>query len=420
MARKNYFQIWILLLGLTLAACGPAAATSNTPIGILWDVAVEKGKVDWAAASNLAQEQHTGFELANRTAKFDEVIFSEGNRLDEVQSAVRAMVEGQVESPRSDPVVGLLGATSNQATSRAAALANFFNVPMLIPSAGGDNLLPVNNLWAFQLSPPNSAYANYILGTVMTKQALRNSSSSDLVTSVRVAILYEQNTYGENAAVATATAVLQQELEITTYDKFTAEDPDPASSRVLVNKVLDEGAELVFIISSDPLVAQDMVLTFTSLVDLPSMPLLVGMAGGFTSQDFVNSAQSKNVFVLRQQFVTSDCPEEIKSLSAAQNYAALKLMEYAVQEALKVKVDPTSLLSITQKVDVMATSREAVRDALKVANLNLPCLGQVAFDTTGQNKYPQFEIVQARNGETRVITNAEFISAIKQKIGLDD
>ena len=420
--KKSYKQKvlgTVLCLIMFVSACGPAAASSNTPIGILWDVPAGDGKVDWSVASSMAQEQHTGFELANKTAKFDEVIFSEGNRLDEVQDAVRIMVEGQTETPKSDPVLAMLGATSNQATARAAALANFFNLPMLIPSASGDNLLPVNNLWAFQLSPPNSAYANYIIGTVMTKQTLRSSSASDLVTSVRVAVLYEQNTYGENAAVATATAVLKQELEITTYEKFKAEDPDPASLRVLVNKVLDEGADVVFIISSDPLVAQNMVFTFTSLVDLPSLPLLVGMAGGFTSQDFVNSAQSKNVFVLRQQFVVSDCPADINSLSAAQNYAALKLLEYAVQEASQVQVDPTSLLSITPKVDTLAASREAVRDALKSASLNLPCLGQVAFDNSGQNKFPQFEIVQTSNGETRLISNAEFISAVKQKIGLD-
>jgi ABC-type branched-subunit amino acid transport system substrate-binding protein len=414
--KHNHFGFTYILLSVLLLSACQAAVTTNSPIGSLWDVTVENGKVDWSTASNLAQQQHTGFELANKTAKFDEVIFSEGNRLDEVQAAVRAMVEGQTESPRSDPVLGILGATSNQATARAASLANFFNVPMLIPSASGDNLLPANNLWAFQLSPPNSAYADYILGTVMTKQVLRSSSSSDLVTSVRVAILYEQNTYGENAAVATATAVLKQELEVTTYEKFKAEDPDPASLRVLVNKVLDGGAEVVFIISSDPLVAQDMVITFTSLVDLPTLPLLVGMAGGFTSQDFLNSAQSKNVFVLRQQFVTSDCPADIISLSAAQNYAALKLMEYAVQEASNVKVDKTTLLSLT-KPDKMAAFREAVRDALKAASLDLPCLGQVAFDNSGQNKFPQFEIVMTTNGETHIITSAEFIAAVKHKIG---
>jgi ABC-type branched-subunit amino acid transport system substrate-binding protein len=420
LVRKIVFNFFFLLLVFILAACGPAAATSNTPIGVLWDVSVSDGKVDWASASNLVQEQHTGLELANKTAKFDEVVFPEGNRLDEVQAAVRAMVEGRTESPKSDPVFAMLGATTNQSTTRAAALANFFNIPMLIPSASGDNLLPENNLWAFQLNPPNSAYADYILGSVMTQQTLRSSSASDLVTSVRLAILYEQNTYGENAAVATATAGLKQQLEITTYDKFTAEDPDPASLRVLVNKVLDGGADVVFIISSDPLVAQNMVFTFTSLVDTSSMPLLVGMASGFTSQDFVNSAQSKNVFVLRQQFATSDCPVEIKTLSAAQNYAALKLLEYAVQEASKVETIPTSWLSFTQKVDSMATAREAIRDALKVASLNLPCLGYVAFDNNGQNKYPQFEIVQTSNAVTRVISNAEFISAVKLKIGLDN
>jgi ABC-type branched-subunit amino acid transport system substrate-binding protein len=414
LARNRFFQVFVLLLGLTLAACGPAAATSNTPIGSLWDVTVLKGKVDWAAASNLAQEQHTGFTLANKTAKFDEVIFSEGNRQDDVQAAVRAMVEGRTETPKSDPVLGMLGATSNQATARAASLANFFNVPMLIPAASGDNLLPANNLWAFQLSPPNSAYATYLLGSVMTKQTLR-ADFSDVTPTVRIAILYEQNTYGENAAVATATAAMQQELEISTYDKFSAENPDPARLRILVNQVLDEGAQVVFIISSDPLVAQDMVFTFNSLVDAQSMPLLVGIAGGFTSQDFVNSAQSKNVYVLRQQFGTVDCPAEINSLSAAQNYAALKLMEYAVQEASKVKIEKP-VLSLS-KVDAMAASREKVRDALKAASVNLPCLGQVAFDNTGQNKFPQFEIVMTSNGETRIISPAEFITAVKQKIG---
>jgi ABC-type branched-subunit amino acid transport system substrate-binding protein len=414
--RKN--MKWIGLVGLLslaliISACSPVTLSTNKPVGGLWDVTLTNGKMDWTDASNLVQEQHDGFELANQEAKFDEVSFSEGNNQDDVQLAVRKMVEGQTENPKSDPVLAMIGATSNQATSRAAALANFFNVPMIIPSASGDNLLPANNLWAFQLTPPNSAYANYILGTVLNKQTLRTNSSVDIPISMRIAILYEQNTYGENAAVATASAALQQEFEVTTYDKFTAKNPDPALMRVLANEVLDQGAQVVFIISSDPAVAQEMVFTFSGLVDPLAMPLLVGIAGGFSSQDFVNSAQANNVFVLRQQYVPTGCPDEINSINSAQNYAAVKLLEYALKQVSNQPLDTVAKLSLNNS-DGLNLYRETVRDIIKGASLDLPCLGRVAFDNNGQNKFAKFEIVMTNNGRTRVITPAEFISAVKQ------
>jgi hypothetical protein len=78
----------------------------------------------------------------------------ESAQSDEVQVAVRELVE-------DEKVLALVGATSNEATMRAASLVNFFNLPMIVPTAGGDNLLPSNNLWAFRLSAPGSDYASY-------------------------------------------------------------------------------------------------------------------------------------------------------------------------------------------------------------------------------------------------------------------
>jgi hypothetical protein len=82
----------------------------------------------------LGQEQKTAYELV----KADGVPVSqfasknESAQSDEVQVAVRELVE-------DDKVLALVGATSNEATMRAASLVNFFNLPMIIPTAGGDN-----------------------------------------------------------------------------------------------------------------------------------------------------------------------------------------------------------------------------------------------------------------------------------------
>jgi ABC-type branched-subunit amino acid transport system substrate-binding protein len=423
-SSKRLTYLLCLLTLFPISACRPNTLTTNIPIAGLWNVTVQNGQPDWTTASVLAQEEHSGFELANQTTGFKEFDFSEGNRQDDVQVAVRKMVEGQTDSPKVDPVLALVGATSDEGTARATALSNFFDLPMVVPSASGDNLLPANNLWAFQLSVPNSAYANYILGSVLTSQSLGSGQvstpeptpGSTTTPTMSIAILYEQNTYGETAAVATATAAMQQGFEIKFYDKFPAENPAPDVLRKQINQVIDQDAQVIFLISSAPTAAQSIVQIFNSLLDPLAMPVLVGMAGGFTSQVFLDSAQSKDVFILRQQMDAADCPTEIQSLYAAQNYAAVQLMSYAVGEAPNLAADKTKLS--LKNSDGLSAYREAVRDALKAANLKLPCLGQVAFDNAGQNKFVNIEIITTSNGTVHTVPADEFITAVEKKLGL--
>lgn len=417
---QNIFLLGSLLFALFLGACSRSSdeITSSYPLGTLWDVQLsEEGEADWDSASPLAQEQHTGFELANASQRFTEVIFSEGNRQDDVQTAIRQMVEGQAEGT-DDAVIAILGATSNEASTRSTALANFFQVPMLIPSASGDNLLSENNLWAFQLSAPNSAYADYILGTVLTKQALSFGLEDDEPPVLPIAILYEQNTYGESAAVTTATAAMQQEFEVMVYEKFDAENPSATRLRVLVNQVLDQDVQVVFIISSNPDITQALLQTFDDLIIPELTPLMVGIASGFTSQEFLETEYAEKVFILRQEISPTDCPAEIKTLYAAQNYAAIKLLEYAVAEVESLPAEKAKLALPTE--NTIAIYRETLRDTLKTASLQLPCLGEVAFDNSGQNKFLNFEIVKVEDGEIQNITAEDFLSIVKEKFGLTD
>jgi ABC-type branched-subunit amino acid transport system substrate-binding protein len=417
-ALQSTMRLFLLLAFFSLSACSrSASAKLNYPIGSVWNVPVTGDSANWDAASVLAQEQHTGFLLANEEADFNVYTFGEGNQKDDVQTAVRSMVEGQTEGA-DEAVAAILGATSNEATTRTVALANFFNVPMIVPGASGDNLLSDTNLWAFQLSASNSAYANHLLNTVLNKQIVYEGYEEGFEPEFRIAILYEQNTYGETAAVSMATAAMAQSYSIVLYDKFPAETPSPARLRALVNLALDKDAHMVVMISSNPAVAQTLTETFSELAPAPVRPLLVGVASGFTSQQFMSSPLIESTYVLRQQMDAAACPAEIESLYAAQNYAAVKLLAAAVEEVGTSASLDEKKVAISTEDEKLVLYREALRDALKEIDLELPCLGRVAFDNGGQNKFLSLEIVTTESGTKRVFLPQEFVDLVRSKIDL--
>ena len=130
MSNRKYGPVLLLIfLLLFLPACTQSSSISSQdfPIGSLWEVPVDdSGEVDWWYASSVASEQHTGYTLAGENLEdyaFEDVISSEGNQQSDVQVAIRSMVEDD-----ENPVVALIGATTNEVTIRAASLVNFFNV----------------------------------------------------------------------------------------------------------------------------------------------------------------------------------------------------------------------------------------------------------------------------------------------------
>jgi ABC-type branched-subunit amino acid transport system substrate-binding protein len=396
----------VLPLAMLLSACQVAAQFWGA--GILTASDAEAG----SGFARVAEEQIQGYQQAQKTEASALVwnYASEGSQQDDLQTAVRQMVE-------SEEVLIFAGATSNDATMRAAALSNFFNVPMLIPSSVADNLLPSTNLWAFRLSAPGSAHAAYLFQNVLNKQALRPAVGEPLGVD-RIAILYEQNTFGESAAVAAAKQAMQQELLIGVYAAFDPLNPDPNSLKSLVNQTRLESVDLVYLVSSDPGVAQRLVQEFQSQYSPESMPVLMAQSGGFASLSFLNSPQAGGVYILRQQINLENCPVTSGSLAEAQAYAAVYLMNYAVQESQPPSLPAKPALSLPQslsEVDQLNSRREAVRDALKNASLDVPCLGAVAFDNTGQNKLVNFELAVVRDGRIQPLSSETFLDELRAR-----
>lgn len=399
----------MLLFSLLLAACQPSAGVFSQPlaVGSLWAAPAGEGKLDFNSAAPQAREQHAGYLLGSQNLTdpdYAEKAAAEGNQADDVQVAVRRLVE-------EEKVVALIGATSNEATMRAASLVNFFNVPMLIPTAGGDNLLPSANLWAFRLSAPASAYAGYLFDTLMVKPV--ESGSAVVTPGLRVALIYEENTFGENAAVAAAQAAMRQQMEIVLYSSFSSQAPDPERIRALATSALTQGAQLVLLVSNEPDVALTLVRTFRNVYSGKGLlPMLVGQAGAFASAEFLQTGDAEGVYVLRQKLERAGCPAAIDSIYAAQTYAAVSLLDQAarqVKDSLPVQNKWERLLPNRQEPpDTLPAVREKLRNAIRASNYSLPCIGPVAFDNSGQNKLVRFELVQVSGGEVVLRSTEEF------------
>ena len=416
----NFYSFWLIIISMFFAISGCAKAGSQSyAVGFLSNTAINGPA---SGVTGIAVEQKSGYEAGLEAAS---TTFETKNIIETAQQGdIQRTFRDLAEDPQA-PLLAILGATSNNASSHAASLANFFNIPMLVPSASGDNLFPSNNLWAFRLSAPGTAYANYLFGSLITKQAMDTISSAlgspvGVVPQLKIAILYEQNTFGESAAVATATAAIAQSIKIGVYSNFKPDNPDPASLKLLANKVKEAGVQLVYLVSSDPGMAKNLVQTFRSVFDAQSMPILVGQAGGFAALDFLGSAQVAGVYVLRQQIDRTNCPANIQSGYDAQSYAAVYLLDQAVQQARTNLAGASKQFSLSGLAAPTALQRrEAIRDALKLTNIDVPCLGKVAFDNAGQNKLLKLELIKGTKGQAAANSAIEFLDALKKRLAND-
>jgi hypothetical protein len=74
------------------------------------------------------------------------------------------------------------------------------------------------------------------------------------------------------------------------------------------------------------------------------------------------------------------------------------------------------LNTASRQAEQIVQFRESLRDALKLIKLDVPCVGMVSFDNTGQNKELKFEMVTVKNNFENIISTAEFLEVLKQRI----
>jgi ABC-type branched-subunit amino acid transport system substrate-binding protein len=395
--------LFLIIILFALPGCRTESVDST--IGILSSVNSENLP---AGVLAVGLEQQSGYVLseeAQRAAALPFIYRAESVQTDEIQLAVREMAE-------IDKVLVVVGATSNEATMRTASLVNFFNLPMIVPTAGGDNLLPSNNLWAFRLSAPGSAYATFMIDSLLSQRT--DDESPVALPNLKLAILYEENTFGESAAVAAAQSAMKQKMEISAYSSFSPNNPDPDQVDEIFERAKTGQAQVISLISSNPESAVRLVQAFNRVYAGSNRPMLIGLAGGFASQEFLTADQAEGVFVIRQELVREDCPSSIQSIYAAQTYGALFILDEAARLVQENTVAPQRLAFLKPAGPApIIDLRERLRNELKLTNMDVPCIGRVAFDNALQIKEPKFELVYVKDGVECDCSQEEFQSILR-------
>ena len=416
--RKN--TLLSLILVLALAGCSmPKVNLPPLPFlnrvqpcpGVTLGVLMADAKTD-----PIAQEQNDGYTLAAQEinaaggingCKLTLVTALEASDENSVQTrqAVRDLVEdGQV--------MAILGGTTSVASMQAASLVNYFETPLLVPSAGGAHVLPPDNIWSFRLNAGEDAYAQQAFA--MVKQELGDARS--------VAVIFENTTEGNDGAVAAVNAI--EALGLTVNGYYPIGLGDSAIYNNLAAQVTLTRPDVFYLIFSQPLQAADVRATLNALDKTYQPEFTIVRSGGFASEAFLTdegapNALAENLIIATQwvglkgvkdwddfnqafddytqkEYGTSNPP----SLYAIEAYKSLEIIASAAGQVLATgKASPTDVVKL----------RAALREALFAYQENSETWGKITFSAGGQNP-GEVTLVQVQNGKFVIVyppSNAE-------------
>ncbi len=356
-------------------------------------------------ADPIAQEQRDGYELALQQINAEGgpgdcpvslayAAETAGDSQNQVERAIRSLVE-------EHRVVAILGGTSSQSSMFAASLANRFLVPMLIPSGGGLHVLPGENFWVFRLDASDEAYS----------LAAVEKIKEDLGEGAGVDIVFENTTFGNDAAVTAAGALELQQLHLVNYIPF---DSGQLGYDRLIETVGNDAPDVLFLIFSRPDQAQALLAAFDK-ASLP-LPMIVAQGGGFASRAFLQDSQGKpnplaEGLVLVTPWINQLNVEAgaqfVRDFEAYTDVARKRQMTPGLYSAEAYKSllvlvsalkNGTSAPGAASLKDIVKF-RESARADLQAFRENKPPWGSITFATGGQNQQAMVYLVKVSNGK---------------------
>ena len=282
MQRSLYPPAWRLLSLLAVfSLLSSAACTRQTivPLGVCPDYKIG---ILLAQGSGEGDEQRAGYDFALASSRIlgcpiTAIYKDEGVITDRETAQIAAL------DLANQGVLAIVGATSDQATMRAAGIIKFLEIPLIVPLEVSNKIAQDTNPWVFRISPPQTNYADQVFSMLSTK----------LGSTARIAILFEKTESGEAAAVIAGQAALNHDLRIISYVGFEPGAIDkPALMRDLqgltnlpANSPPPPSPNALLIISSQPTQALDLWLYFKE--NVLGLRYIIGSGYGFTSTSFL-------------------------------------------------------------------------------------------------------------------------------------
>jgi branched-chain amino acid transport system substrate-binding protein len=180
-----------------------------------------------------------------------------------------------VELVEKNKAVMLVGAYQSSNTIFMARMADKLDRPLLVCTAADDRITQRNWKNVYRLNPPSQGYTNgledFFLNRIKPKS---------------MAIVYENSPYGTSGAMRMMWFCRDNDIDLRAIEPYHKERLKPDYFQRLVDRLKEAPPDVIYMVSY----LKDGALLVKTIRESKLNSLLVGGAGGFTSQKFIKTA----------------------------------------------------------------------------------------------------------------------------------
>lgn len=308
------------------------------------------------------------------------------------QSRADQAVQGVSKLVDQDRVPIVLGAYSSESTRAIVPVVTQKQVPLIMPTAVADNVMESNSPWVFRICAGSGSFA------AATLDFLKNNGNPG-----RLAIVYENTNFGQANNKSMAEAAKAAGLDVVDSEAYQASSPDYKS---LLQRVKGKDPEVIYFASY----LLDASTLMRQSEQLRLNPKYYTSAGtGFAAAEFPTPDKGAGKYAEYTFSVSQWLPSAKWKGSAEFDQKYFKLAgshpAYHAMEAYAVLVVAAAAID-----QAKSEKAQAIRDAIKEANLAETPFGPVKFDARGQNRHPVL-VTQVQGGQYKVVWPIEAAEA---------
>jgi branched-chain amino acid transport system substrate-binding protein len=275
--KMKYKMCQIMLFAAAMAMALPisvgVASAESVTIGIPLPLSGNLKKFGMMMKNSFEMAQATINEAGGINGRPVNIVFADDEgKVVSVKPAFDKLVAAK-------PVM-LVGGYASDPTYLMANLSQNKDVPFLISTASADKITQKGWKNIYRLNPPISEYTKGLEDFLVNR-----------IKPESMAIIYENSMFGTNGAMRMAEFCHDQAIEIRAQIDYDIERITPAYFRSLLAPLTEEPPDVIYMISY----LEDAVMLVQQIRNLKFKSLLIGGAGGFTLEEFVQKAgQSAN------------------------------------------------------------------------------------------------------------------------------
>jgi branched-subunit amino acid ABC-type transport system permease component/ABC-type branched-subunit amino acid transport system substrate-binding protein len=344
--------------------------TGPIPVGIISSFT--------GAEARFGQAHQNGYEMALGEINAAGGVLGRNIELiyhDDTSKADPAMsaVEELAEDAR---VAAILGAYTSSSTFPATAVADRYQIPMIVPTAVTDEITRQGYQWVFRVCAPAASYGQGMV------EFLRDAAGA-----TRLAIVYENTQFGSSVARAAQEWAPRGGIEVVAFEAY---DSGATDFTPLLTRVKSENPDAALFVSY----LADATLLMRQSKEIDFNPKVFTAGGsGFSLPDFLKGAGETAEYTIS---ITQWTPDA--QWPGSREWAAKYRDRYGSEAGYHAVQAYVSLKILTDAITRAGmVNRAAIRDALRTTSMD-SIFGPISFDEKGQNAHP-VAITQVLNGK---------------------